>query len=213
MTPYDETRLISLTWEVRCAPMAKKLSTCVLVVGLLAATEANASASFANRNLGIGVSGFGIVGAMTNGIGIDWGVPITLEGGFYIESGFEVFLRIPLLFAQQKFGFNTADGKGIVLASGGQFGIKYMFLEESIRPYVTLHLAGLYFIRDGAALMAMSGVNLNNFFIGPGTSFGVDFFVGESISLGARGYVDMYVTLNVPPNFAIGGGIAATTYF
>jgi hypothetical protein len=54
---------------------------------------------------------------------------------------------------------------------------------------------------------------LNNFFIGPGISTGVDFFVGESISLGARAYVDMYVTLNVPPNFAIGAGIAATTYF
>jgi outer membrane protein len=207
MTPYGETPLISLTWEVRCAPMAKKLSTCVLVVGLLAATEASASASFANRNLGLGVSGFGIVGAMTNGIGIDWGIPITLEGGFYIESGFEVFLRIPLLFAQQKFGVTAGGGPGIVLASGGQFGVKYMFLEESIRPYVTLHLAGLYFIRDSAA------VGLNNFFIGPGTSVGVDFFVGESISLGARAYVDMYVTLNVPPNFAIGGGIAANTYF
>lgn len=186
--------------------MAKKLSTCVLVFGLLAASEANASASFANRNLGLGVSGFGILGA-ANSTGIDWGIPITLEGGFYIESGFEVFLRIPLLFAQQKFGFNTADGKGIVLASGGQFGVKYMFLEESIRPYVTLHVAGLYFIRDAAAVM------LNNFFIGPGISTGVDFFVGESISLGARAYVDMYVTLNVPPNFAIGAGIAATTYF
>ncbi len=193
--------------------MAKKLSTCVLVFGLLAASEANASASFANRNLGLGVSGFGIVGAMTNGIAIDWGIPITLEGGFYIESGFEVFLRIPLLFAQQKFGVTADGGPGIVLASGGQFGVKYMFLEESIRPYVTLHVAGLYFIRDAAAVMATSGQTLNNFFIGPGTSVGVDFFVGESISLGARAYVDMYVTLNVPPNFAIGAGIAATTYF
>lgn len=186
--------------------MAKSLSTCVLVVGLLAASEANASASFANRNLGLGVSGFGMLGA-ANATGIDWGIPITLEGGFYIESGFEVFLRIPLLFAYQKFGVTAGGGPGIVLASGGQFGVKYMFLEESIRPYVTLHLAGLYFIRDAATVM------LNNFFIGPGVSTGVDFFVGESVSLGARAYLDMYVTLNAPPNFALGAGIAATTYF
>ncbi len=188
--------------------MAKKLSTCVMVLGLLAATEANAQAgSFANRSLGLGVSGFGILGAGES-VGIDWGIPITLEGAFYIESGFEVFLRIPLMFALQKFGFNTPDGKGIVIASGGQFGLKYMFLEESIRPYVTLHLAGLYFIRD-----AMQANGLPNFFIGPGLGAGIDFFVAESVSLGVRGYLDMYVTLNVPPNFALGAGAAVTTYF
>lgn len=187
--------------------MRKTISTWVLVVGLLGATEAMASASFANRNLGLGVSGFGILGAGSS-IGIDWGVPITLEGGFYIDSGFEVFLRIPLMFAYQKFGVTRDGGPGIVIASGGQFGIKYMFLEESIRPYVTLHLAGLYFIRDAAASM-----NLPNFYIGPGIGVGVDFFVGESVSLGARAYLDMYVTLNVPPNFALGAGACATTYF
>lgn len=187
--------------------MRKTLSTWVLVVGLLGATEASASASFANRNLGLGVSGFGILTG-ANSIGIEWGVPITLEGGFYIESGFEVFLRIPLLFAYQKFGVTKDGGPGIVIASGGQFGLKYMFLEESIRPYVTLHLAGLYFIRDAAA-----SNGLNNFFIGPGIGAGLDFFVGESVSLGARAYLDMYVTLNVPPSFSLGGGIAATTYF
>lgn len=187
--------------------MRKTLSTWVVVAGLLAATEASASASFANRNLGLGVSGFGILGAGQS-VGIDWGIPITLEGGLYIESGFEVFLRIPLLFAYQKYGVTANGGPGIVIASGGQFGIKYMFVEESIRPYVTLHLAGLYFIRDAA-----QAAGLNNFFLGPGIGAGVDFFVGESVSLGARAYLDMYVTLNVPPNFALGAGIAATTYF
>ena len=93
--------------------MAQKLSTCVLVVGLLAASEASASASFANRNLGLGVSGFGILGGGTS-VGIDWGIPITLEGGFYIDSGYEVFLRIPLMFAYQKFGVTAS---GVRLAS------------------------------------------------------------------------------------------------
>jgi outer membrane protein len=186
--------------------MRKTLSMWVLLFGLVAGTNAMASASFANRNLGLGVSGFTVLGD-TTAIGIDWGVPITLEGGFYIESGFEVFLRIPLMFAQQKFGVTANNGPGIVIASGGQFGVRYLFLEESIRPYVDLHLAGLYFIRDSGA------TGLNNFFAGPGAGLGVDFFVGESISLGARGFFDMYVTLNKPLSFALGGGIYATTYF
>jgi outer membrane protein len=188
--------------------MRKTLSSWALIAGLLLSTQALASASFANRNLGLGVSGFGIVGDST-AVGIDWGVPITLEGGFYIDSGFELFLKVPLLFAQQKFGVTTNDGPGIVIASGGQFGVRYLFLEESIRPYVSLHLAGLYFIRDEK----LNAGRLNNFYAGPGVALGCDFFVGESISLGLRGYTDMYITLNKPVNFAIGGGAYVTTYF
>lgn len=188
--------------------MRKTFSSWVVLVGVLFAAQAHASASFANRNLGLGVSGFAIVGDST-AIGIDWGVPITLEGGFYIDSGFELFLKVPLLFAQQKFGVTQNDGPGIVIASGGQFGVRYLFLEESIRPYVSLHLAGLYFIRDEK----LNAGRLNNFFAGPGAALGVDFFVGESISLGIRAYTDMYLTLNKPVNFAVGGGAYATTYF
>lgn len=184
--------------------MRKTFSSWVVAVVLLAASQASATASFANRNIGLGVSGFGIVGDST-AVGIDWGVPITLEGGFYIENGFEIFLKVPLMFAQQKFGVTANDGPGIVIASGGQFGVRYLFLEESIRPYVSLHLAGLYFIRNDA--------RLNNFFAGPGVALGLDFFVGESISLGIRGYSDLYITLNKPVNVALGGGVYATTYF
>ncbi|MFO0593840.1 MAG: hypothetical protein U0228_01010 [Myxococcaceae bacterium] len=186
--------------------MRKTLSTWVLVFGLVCSANAFASASFANRSLGLGVGGFAILGDRP-AIGIDWGVPITLEGGLYLESGFELFVRIPLLFAQQKFGVAADGGPGIVIASGGQFGVRYLFLEESVRPYIDLHLAGLYFIRDAGA------TGLNNFFIGPGTGGGCDFFVTDSISLGVRAFVDMYVTLNKPLSFAVGGGAYATTYF
>lgn len=185
--------------------MRKTLSTWVLAFGLLAATQAQATASFANRNLGLGVSGFTVIGDPT-AMGINWGVPITLEGGLYIENGFEVYLKVPLVFANQRFGVEgTATGEGIVLASGGQFGVRYLFLEESIRPYVAVHIAGLYFIRNTASL--------NNFFGGPGAAVGVDFFVNDSISLGLRGYADLYITLNRPVNLALGGGLYATTYF
>lgn len=206
MTQNFETQLISRCCEVVCGAMRKTLSLLVLVAGLSFSTNAFASASFANRNLGLGVSGFGVFGD-TSAMAIDWGVPITLEGGLYLESGFELYLKIPLLFAQQKFGVTANNGAGIVIASGGQFGARYMFLEESIRPWVGLHISGIYFVRDAMQVM------LPNFFIGPGTAVGVDFFVSDSISLGVKGYFDMFVTLNKPPTFAVGGGAYATTYF
>lgn len=185
--------------------MRKTFSLWVLVAGLVVSTNAFATASFANRNLGLGVSGFGVFGD-TTALAIDWGVPITLEGGLYLESGFELYLKIPLLFARQKFGV-VNGGPGIVIASGGQFGARYLFLEESIRPWIGIHVSGLYFVRDAMA------TNLNNFFIGPGTAVGCDFFVSDSISLGIKGYFDMFVTLNKDPSFAVGGGGYATTYF
>jgi outer membrane protein len=193
--------------------MRKTFSSWAVLVALLVASQAQASASFANRHLGLGVSGFALVGDST-AIGIDWGVPITLEGGFYIENGFEIFLKVPLVIAQQKFGVTANDGPGIVAASGGQFGVRYLFLEESIRPYASLHLAGLYFFRDDR-----TAGRLNNFFGGPGLGLGVDFFVGESVSIGVRGYTDMFLTFNTPGTggvsvaFAIGGGAYVTTYF
>ena len=49
---------------------------------------------------------------------------------------------------------------------------------------------------------------------GPGAGAGVDFFVADSVSLGLRGTVDLFITLN-PTSvlFSVGGGLNATTYF
>lgn len=185
--------------------MRKTLTTLVLCMGLFTAAEAHATASFANRSLGLGVSGFRLLGEES---GVDWGIPLTLEGGYYIENGFDLYLRVPLMLLYQKFGFGPDQSAGgLILATGGQFGVRYLFMEESLRPYVNLHLAGIYFFRDGAAF------NLPNFFAGPGVGAGVDYFVGESISIGARAYFDLFITLNAAPRFAIGGGINAATYF
>jgi outer membrane protein len=169
---------------------------------LLGAGSAQATASFANRELGLGVGGFSLLppGADL----ISWGLPLTLEGGLYLENGFALYLHIPLMLLQQ----TGASQPGTVLGTGGQFGVRYLFLEESIRPYVMLHLAGLYFFRDSS-----SGTN---FYAGPGTGFGVDFFVAESISLGVRASVDLFLTLaqaQLTAVVSLGGGVYVTTYF
>jgi hypothetical protein len=71
--------------------MRKTLSTWVLVAGLIVSTNAFATASFANRSIGLGVSGFTILGDST-AVGIDWGVYGVPET-FVIDGEGTVILR------------------------------------------------------------------------------------------------------------------------
>jgi outer membrane protein len=178
--------------------MRKMMSLLVVCAGLIS-TSASATASFAPRELGLGVGSFALLPHGADQV--SWGLPITLEAGYYVDSGFDLYLRVPLMLLQQVSGTT-------ILATGGQFGLRYLFMEESIRPYVMLHLAGIYFFRDAATQGP-------NFYAGPGTGVGVDFFVADSISLGIRGTADLFLTLNAKVNvlFALGGGINVTTYF
>lgn len=180
--------------------MRKMLSTWVLVLGLLGASNAFASASFANRNLGLGVSAMKLLG---DSIGINWAVPISLEGGLYIGEGFEIFLRPQFYLVDSVIGANTPSGQGVILGGGGHAGARYLFLEESIRPYVGLQISVI-------ALARQPQVDV---YAGGGVQAGIDFFVADSISLGFRGYFDIYIVLNKAPSFDLGGGLYATTYF
>ncbi|MFZ5441643.1 MAG: hypothetical protein ACOZQL_16700 [Myxococcota bacterium] len=184
--------------------MRKTLSSWVLVFALLAGSQAFASASFANRSLGLGISAFSLQPSGADLVA--WGLPITLEGGYYIEGGFDLYLRVEMMFLQQRIGFGAnKDLPGLLPAIGGQFGVRYLFLEENVRPYVNLHLAGMGFpTAERIGPVAYGGI---------GAGGGVDFFVAESISLGVRAYVDLFLMLNAPVLIAPGGGIYATTYF
>ena len=53
------------------------------------------------------------------------------------------------------------EGRG----TGGHAGVRYLFMEESVRPYAALHLSVLVLFTQPAALA----------FVGPGATFGVRF--------------------------------------
>jgi outer membrane protein len=180
--------------------MRKTVIKWALVGGVLCAASASASASFSNHSIGLSVSGFKLLGATAPA---NWGVPIALEGGLYLENGFEAFIHVQGMILQVKNGAETANGMGSIFGFGGHLGVRYLFLEESIRPYVSLQVAVL----GMATTPAVQG------FVGPGVSAGVDFFVNESISVGARATVDLFWWLNLNPSFGVGGGLYATTYF
>lgn len=182
--------------------MRKMMAMLVVCVTLFTGSAQAAAGSFANREIGLSVGGFALLpkGADL----VSWGLPIAVEGGYYIDSGFALYLHAAVMLLQQTEGFGPAmNGPGTVIAGGGQFGLRYLFLEESIRPYVMLHIAALYMARDQRQGYA-----------GPGAGVGVDFFIAESVSLGVRATADLYITLN--PTVLLlsaGGALYVTTYF
>jgi outer membrane protein len=172
-----------------------------LVVGLivLVAAPSWATASFANKELGLGVSAF-LLEPSSDAL-VTWGVPVTLEGGLYLENGFAVYARIPFMLLKQ------TDG-ALRFGTGGQVGFRYLFLEETVRPYIMFQAAGLYIFRDATTAP--------NFFVGPGAGAGVDFFVADSVSNGLRATADLYLTLTntqLKAQVSLAGGVYATTYF
>jgi outer membrane protein len=170
-----------------------------VAVALLVAAPAAAGPSFANRELGLGLGAFTLVppGGATPTLGL----PLTLEGGLYLEHGFDLFLRVPLALLQQGAAPATFFG------TGAQLGVRYLILEESVRPYVLLELAGLYLARPQAPVV----------YAGPGAGAGVDVFVADGLTLGARVLVDLLLTTDAAGALAVrvglGGGLLVTTYF
>lgn len=171
--------------------------------------------SFANRGLGLGV-GFMRIFSYDSSLAPDFLVPLWLEGALYLESGFEAYARVPLALASVKIGAGTAGGAGLVFASGIQSGVRYLFLEETWRPYVFLHMSGIYVARTVASGSAIQDAG-SNLLIGPGAGGGIEVFVADSVSLQARAFLDWFVGINCNSSFCqsfnVGGAVTASTYF
>jgi outer membrane protein len=167
--------------------------------------------SFANRGLGLGL---GYMRIFTDDATVpNWALPLWLEGSYYAENGIDVYIRVPIALAYVAVGAPPQGGPGFVFALGGQVGVRYLFLEESIRPFAGIHLSGI-----GVFLPSQSGITLGtNLLAGPGVNGGVEFFVSDSISIQARGYFDWFIGVNCGQSncqrFNVGGTATATTYF
>jgi outer membrane protein len=152
---------------------------------------APASAQFANRHVGLELSPLRFTDSeLTTGVGI------TVDASAYIDDGFELGGRVPFNL------FLTTQAARQRLATGGQLYAKYLFTQEALRPWVDLELDMLYIFRDNADASTQQQV-----FCGPGVSFGLDYFVTESVSVGARTMFTLYVAVNnnAPLRPAYGG--------
>ena len=173
-----------------------------LIFAVLCASTAHAQ--FANRSFGGGVSFVKFIGGdVTSGVNLAGA--LTLEGSVYIDAGFELYAQVPLTIVDVASGADSpaTHGRGQVFGTGAHLGARYLFLQESIRPYVGIELAGFVLIT----------VPDPKIFIGPGLSGGVQWFVADSISIGANANFDVFFELNKPVRPSFGGGLNFAAYF
>ena len=162
---------------------------------LLASTLAQAQYAPHSLSAGPQVSGVVGTGQVMGGI--------SLEGSQYLENSFEFFGRVPLLIAQTPVGADTPTGAGRVFSTGGSLGVRYLLVEGMVRPWVALQLSGVVLLTQPEAI----------WFLGAGTTLGIDWVLSESWSVGARGIYDVFVDLNRPWRHQLGLTLTVSVLF
>jgi outer membrane protein len=158
------------------------------VVALFSAAPAHAQ--FANRSLGLSAGYMNFNGtASLNSTGF-----LGFDASLYIESGFEV-----VSLTKISFPMDPISGRRVI-GLAPSLGIRYLFLEESIRPYVGADISYLHVFKPQG----------NSNFIGVGPNAGIEFFVSDSISLGARAQYNAYLSLeeDVQTSLMVSAGTA-----
>ncbi|MEN9796483.1 MAG: hypothetical protein RL653_179 [Pseudomonadota bacterium] len=158
--------------------------------GLLFAPHAHAQ--FANRSIGLSA------GYLRLGIdGLDWGVPVGIDASVYIENHFD------LVFHLYGMILNDSTRPRQFVGIYGATGVRYLFNEETIRPYAGLDLGYFQtFAREPAA-------NL----VGLTPNVGVEWMAGDTWSIGARGQFTGYFMLNQPLQTSAGLHLQLSTWF
>jgi len=154
-----------------------------------------AEAQYGNHRMGINT---GVMNFRAKDMDAYWGfVPIAPEYTIYIESGFDVGFKIPLVIL-----FDRVH-KQQHLATGLSANFRYLFMEEYFRPYLGLQLGGIYIFRR----------NLNSLFFDIGPIGGFDYFISSAWSIGPRLFVNFHFMLNERVHYSLGGFFAVHTYF
>ena len=171
------------------------LTRAVLVVSGLASTPA--LAQYENRALSLSV---GYV-ALHQGVVPVPGIAVGLGWTHYIDGGFEWTANADAMLLPEP------DMTGNIFGVSGGPGLRYLFLQESIRPWVGVALSYL--------LLFHSDQSWNHLGLGP--SMGLDFFLTRQISLGVKGRLDFYAVLRDREPIALrissGGALVGSAWF
>jgi outer membrane protein len=165
---------------------------CTLGFALALLGAAPAHAQFANRSLGLSL------GYMDfhRTAGLDEAFFLGIDASLYIENGFEVVSLSKIALPKD----TTDPENNRVVGLAPSLGLRYLFSEESLRPYLGTDISYLVIFKESVS-------NL----VGIGPNVGVDFFVSDSVSVGLRGQYNFYLALNedVQTSLALSAGAAA----
>ena len=183
---------------------ATLISTFVIAAPHFPAPDTFATASVgASRSLGLGA---GVTRLFTDDattpdlVGTLW-----LEGAWLADDWAQVFVAVPIGVGQVKLGAPTSSGAGLVLLTGGQLGVRYLFTHSQVRPVVGAQLTGLYVLTSNA--------NTSHLLFGPGVHGGLELDAGSSVSVRLHGAFDWFITLNAPQRLSVGATLTVSTSF
>ncbi len=153
------------------------------------------------RSLGLSVGGLRLFS--TNAAEPDVITPITIEGSYDVGEATTLFLGVPIGVGVVRLGAPTASGTGLVVTTGGQFGVRHFFSSEFVRPFIGAQVTGIYVLSRTPTLFA-----------GPGVVAGLETArFAESLSIQLVSHFDWFVALNGPQAFSVGATLGVTTAF
>ena len=169
------------------------LSPAIFVASALASTHALAQYENRALALSVGYAALHLAPDTVHGIGAGLGWINYIDGGFEWTANADA-----MLLAEPNAAGN------IVGVSGGP-GLRYLFLQESIRPWVGLALSYLLLFES----------DQSSSHVGLGPSAGLDVFLTRQISLGLKGRVDFYVALRDPIDLrtSFGAALVGSSWF
>lgn len=165
-------------------------------------TVAVVCAQFSNHSLGVS-------GNATTSSDKDPLYSLSLEGSWYVENGFDLYVHVPIGITTMLRGPapNGDFGRAQHLVTGGHVGVRYLFLEEHFRPFAGAHLASVVIIKPEADSIPFGGV---------GALVGFEYFVTDAFAIGARAHYDFLLdflkpTVMLRHNF--GASLSVATFF
>ena len=163
---------------------------------LLAASPA--WAQFANRSIGFSAG----YQKLNEEARLEWGIPAGILYTAYLDAGFEATGHFHVMFVRDSALSQT------VVAVAPQLGIRYLFAQEFLRPYVALDISYLHLFYDQTASQSATVS-----YVGLGPNLGVDVFVNDTWSVGIRAQYNLYLALNRTPQSSIGATLEVATYY
>ncbi len=155
-------------------------------------------AQFANRSIGFSAG----YQKLNEESGLDWGIPAGILYTAYLDAGFEATGHFHVMFLRDPVLQKT------VVGVTPQIGIRYLFAQEHLRPYVALDISYLNLFYDQGANQSAA-----TSYVGIGPNLGLDVFINDTWSVGVRGQYNLYVMLNKPLQTSLGATLEVATYY